>query len=1263
MQPRILSPDSQFDPERYPIVRPLGTGGAGAVYLVSDRETGEQLALKKLQRIDQKSVQRFKREFRSLAHVHHPNLIRLYDLGHAPDGWFLTMEYVQGRSLSEELLAAQDIHVTRARRSISANDQGSDQAFVERVIDLFSQLASGVRAIHQAGMLHRDLKPSNVLVAHDGRVVVLDFGLVRGIEADAHSNQVTQDGTISGTPAYMAPEQASAEPLSEASDWYAFGVMLYEMLSGQLPIEGRNVTLLLQRKLREEAQPLADDPSVPSGLRELCMQLLRRDPKARPDGEQVVATLSGLKPEPEPHIRTVTEELVTDIATALASTPLFGRDQELAQLSQALQRTRSFEKIVAHVRGTSGAGKSALVEHFLDAPELAGAHDVLVLRSRCYEREAMPFKALDGVIDALVAHLSTLDLVTTAHMLPTGVADLVRLFPVFERLPVVAQLIGERTKNDDAAEARQRAEQALRDLIVRVANDRQLVVWIDDLQWGDLDSASVIESWLKQRTDAQLLLIFSYRIDEVATSPCLKLLLEPKTSESDTFVIDLTPLSDRSVRELCAERLSTRTSPPPRLVERIVHEARGNPFLAQQLVALALAKQARGESDLENLSMEELVSRTVALLSAEARELLHVLAIAGRPLAPGLALTAAEVVRDGRNHIHALQQLRLVRTRIVGGQRWIEVYHDRVREGVQALLSTSAREQLHARLLSVLERNLPGDPDWLHELAMGAHQVDRALRYGLLAAERASSTLAFERAAELYARCLELNQQSALAGELWVKRAIALARCRRGAEAAEAYLHAAELAEPAQQPALLRFAASHLLRSGRFEEGERLVRRVLDLLDLDVPSSELGLIAAIGWERARIAMRGYEVRPHRDPEVSKRLAQLAELYGTIAVETQQHTPVRAALFQTRALRLALESGDPAIVARGLCLSAALVCLSGTSRAARQSAELFARARELAKQCDSDDVAIEIATGPSLAAVFLGRPLEVIEHSDAANRAYAVKVAGGGHGDYYYWFAVNAARLGALQSLGRHIQARAELRDYLERARTTGNRVAFLQVTLSQTLAERSLDNCATSRARLEAERAELPSGDFGILHLLHMVAMMQAACANGEHDWALAQLETDWPAYLKTMLHGTAYLANIAHLSRARLLFARHVATRSTEDIERIIRPDLRVIASLPATPYRDAALARMRARCAFLKGDRTAAVALLRDSARLLDSGSYLEEPERDRFAIGCLVGGSEGRTISAAAEAKLRELGSLVPREDLRSYYPELVAAGLIT
>jgi hypothetical protein len=361
------------------------------------------------------------------------------------------------------------------------------------------------------------------------------------------------------------------------------------------------------------------------------------------------------------------------------------------------------------------------------------------------------------------------------------------------------------------------------------------------------------------------------------------------------------------------------------------------------------------------------------------------------------------------------------------------------------------------------------------------------------------------------------------------------------------------------------------------------------------------------------------------------------------------------------MRIALECGEPAGIARAMCLAGGLACISGTPRAARHAAELFARARELAKQCDSDDLTVEISTGQALAAMFLGRPLDVIEHSDAANRAYALKLAGGGHGDYFYRFAVNAARLAAMQSLGRHIQARAELRDYLERAQATGNRAAILQVTLTRALAERSIDNCATSRARLDAERPELPGG-FTLLHLLHMIATMLAACSNHDYDWALATLEKDWPIYLQNVLHRTAYIASVAHFMHARLLLGRHVATQSVEDPERLIRPDVRVLRSLPESPYRDAVLSRLGARCAILTGELTSALGLFRDSAQLLDSASYLDEPERDRFAIGCLIGGSEGGAMCAAAEAKLRELGALVPREELQSFYPELFAAGLV-
>jgi hypothetical protein len=188
----------------------------------------------------------------------------------------------------------------------------------------------------------------------------------------------------------------------------------------------------------------------------------------------------------------------------VSSAPLFGRDPELAQLRAALERTRRRETVIAHVRGTSGAGKSALVERFLDEPDLTRRSDVLVLRSRCFEREAMPFKALDGVMDALVYDLMQLDDFDVAHVLPQDVGELAQVFPVFERLPAMLKLTGGQKIIGEAAEIRRRAENSVSQLIERLTMRRTVVIWIDDLQWGDLDSASVIKNWLNQRDGAPL---------------------------------------------------------------------------------------------------------------------------------------------------------------------------------------------------------------------------------------------------------------------------------------------------------------------------------------------------------------------------------------------------------------------------------------------------------------------------------------------------------------------------------------------------------------------------------------------------------------------------------------------------------------------------------------------------------------------------------------------------------------------------------------
>ena len=539
--------------DRYEFVRKLGSGGSGVVYLVRDRETGEQLALKQLQRTDERSITRLKREFRTLSNINHRNVIRLYDLGRARDAWFLTMEYLDGLTLLDYIDGNKSRSGTLQRAGATI---GADAVDLPRIASVFHQLATGVRALHDAGVLHRDLKPSNVIVENE-RVVVLDFGLALTVGDQAAT--ITMDGLVAGTPAYMPPEQLQGRDWGEPNDWYAFGVMLYEALSGCLPIEGR-LQELLRRKLEQDAVPIEHHiAGLPSALTRLCNGLLQRQPELRPTAAEVLEVLEASSGSREAANSNAAPAHRASLPRATDGVTLFGRESERAQLRSAFADVENGGSAVLHVRGVSGAGKSALVEHFLEELEREEAlrkSRALILRGRCYERETVAFKALDAVIDALVTQLSREDDVEVGHTLPRDVQALVQLFPALERLDAVQRLLRPATRKLARTQAREAAEAALRDLFTRLGGRRSVIIWIDDLHWGDTDSARILKGWTAAPAIPGLMLVLSYRSDEVSTSPCLRMLTDGELETANQPVIQLEGLLERHIRALCAQRFA-----------------------------------------------------------------------------------------------------------------------------------------------------------------------------------------------------------------------------------------------------------------------------------------------------------------------------------------------------------------------------------------------------------------------------------------------------------------------------------------------------------------------------------------------------------------------------------------------------------------------------------------------------------------------------------------------------------------------------------
>ncbi|HZI49775.1 MAG TPA: serine/threonine-protein kinase, partial [Pyrinomonadaceae bacterium] len=526
--------------KRFSLSRKLGAGGMGVVYEAIDQLTKKTVALKTLTRAEPEHIYRLKREFRELADVSHPNLAALYELMSEGRHWFFTMELVRGVTftqyvrpeLADRLGDSSTISRDAGRGGLEADTVEFDSSRLiydsaevlssgeappisfydleeSRLRLALRQLAEGVHHLHELGKLHRDIKPSNVLVTDEGRVVILDFGLVEDVEP------AMRDTLLVGTPDYMSPEQGAQLPISRASDWYSVGVILYEALTGRLPFIGRSFEVVLRKQTRRPVQPREINPRAPQYLSDLCMNLLRRNPKNRPRGRDVLRALTaGRAPF-----------FVPSVVRRARETAFIGRERQLTELLDGFQAILSGKGVSIYVRGVSGMGKSTLVQTFLDELKQQ-RHEALVLQGRCYQRESVPYKALDGVVDSLTRHLTSMPREDVQSLIPHNAPALARVFPVMLQVDAIFDERAAHRESADPFTLRRHAFGALRQLLSALAVRQPVIIWIDDLQWADADSITLLDDLLRPPDAPPLLLIASFRAEDVDSKPFLKQLLQ-----------------------------------------------------------------------------------------------------------------------------------------------------------------------------------------------------------------------------------------------------------------------------------------------------------------------------------------------------------------------------------------------------------------------------------------------------------------------------------------------------------------------------------------------------------------------------------------------------------------------------------------------------------------------------------------------------------------------------------------------------------------
>jgi hypothetical protein len=920
-------------------------------------------------------------------------------------------------------------------------------------------------------------------------------------------------------------------------------------------------------------------PELPADLDALITALLNPEPTRRPGAEEILATLRQ-RGAIEPRFAGTARG-----AGGLQQAPFVGRTAERAEIRGAFDTAKDGQTSIVLIEGQSGIGKSELVRRFLD--EIERDQRVVVLEGRCHPHEAVPYKALDGVIDSLSRFLTTLPERAVEALAPRHAAALTRLFPVLAR---VAGLVSQVDRDDapEPFEVRRFGFAALRMLLSSIGTEQPVIVWIDDLQWSDMDSAALLRELLSPPDPPVMLLLLSYRSEDRDRGPLADILRNGLADLPAGAVhrVALAPLSVDETQDLAA-RLCVE--PATERIGAIAAAANGSPFLVTQLARHAAMRPMSGEDAIRatGLPLQDLLAELIEQLGASAQELLELVSIAARPLDRSVALEAAGIGERGRPFISKLEYAGLLRIAPREIQPSVEVYHDRIRELVVAQLPEPRLRTRHRQLAETIERQPSPDPDSLYRHYLGADDRDRAGEWAVRAADRASDALAFAEAANLYREGLTLKSWAReRRAELQTRHAEALANDGRGADAAPLFLQAAEEADVRRRLDLSRRAAEQFLATGHLDRGATVMRDLLGVVGLRFPRTTVGAIASTLGELLAIRLRGIEPSTAAVNEMQelKADASHAVAKGYVMVD-----PLRGLYFAVSSLQLALRCGDRVRIARELAGVGAALLPAGPPFAT-WATSMLERAAAIAEETQDPYLLGFTAVTLAQKAMIEGKWRHMLELCDGAVEVLRSRCRG------VAWELTigSDAACRALEELGEYGQMRRRAENKQRLAEERGD--LYAAYTSQSIVAVGCLVSGELDKAR-EHCKAILrfwSADSFQMQHFYVLRVETYAAVADGHALDAWRRLEAEWKNLQRSNLLRHLVLRIDAHLLRARVALAAAEAKPSHRDeLLSSVERDANLLDGVKRDDTAGYA-AMLRAGAASIRHDRIAAAALL---------------------------------------------------------------------
>ena len=1004
----------------YEVLHQLGAGGMGEVYRAHDPRLGRDIALKVIRRAlvadsgaEDDALDRLLREATLASALNHPNIVTIYETGTVGSDRYIAMELVEGRTLRQ--LAGEGLPL-------------------ERSVGIARQIAEALAVAHGAQIVHRDIKPDNVMVRPDGYVKLLDFGLARlhhAAVAAGPTGPMTEPGLIIGTVGYMAPEQARGETAAPEADIFAFGAMLYELVTGRHPFITASQLGTLHALMWETPEPPSHvNPEVPRALDQIIVETLQKDPRLRPGAGEVLYRL-GLAHDSS--IATSLSAVAVSHRGSRVSRSVVGRDLEMDALLHEFEHADRGKGRVVVLSAEAGVGKTTILDAFVRLLEDRDS-GVRIGRGRCSERLAgtEAYLPMLEVLDSLQhnEHHGSLSRLLRA-LAPSWY---VQIMP-----PSANDSSAARLAADVAIGSQERLKREIATLLEEVTRMHLVVLCFDDMHWADPSTTDLI-GYLAHRIDhMRLLIVVTCRPSELAQAkhPFLPLKLdlmargvcrEIVPGHLDEGAINrylALQFVDHSFPPEFAAVIQQRTEGHPLFVVDLLRDLRRRQILRQQEGTWIVAEELASLEKAMPESVRSLVQRKIDALDDDDRRLLAAASVQGVDFDTAILSAVLdrpeEEVEDRLDRLereHAL--VRFVDEHETPQRQLTLLYrfaHQVYHTAFDASLRGTRRAALSRAIAQELIGRLAGHPcDCAADIALlleSARDHVRAAEYWNQAAQASARLYAHDETERLARRGLALldgqpDSPQKAAAELGLQMTYGLSmKTSRGyavPEVGRAYARARELCRQIDDPVrvvpvLIGLSAHHVV-SGEIETSRDVALEMLDLFNrLGDPNLQMvgqwSLGAAlfhlgeleVGHEHLRQGLELYNPAFHKtrvwetgiDPGIFCR-CELARTLAMRGFPDQGLQCVRDAVTEARAL----EHPQP--------LAFALLFSTIVHLSRREPAQVCRVYEELAALCRAHGIAQELQWGAPLrgrALVELGRIDQGLEELKAGRAAHTL----------------------------------------------------------------------------------------------------------------------------------------------------------------------------------------------------------------------------------------------------------------------------------